>query len=54
MCSLNSFSAMRKLTMDYCMPTKILIEDVLFIGMVKAKYLNLDEVERELSRGFRN
>ncbi len=28
----NSFSAMQKLTMDYRMPTKILIEDVLSIG----------------------
>lgn len=31
----NSFSAMQKLTMDYRMPTKILIEDVLAIGTVK-------------------
>ena len=31
----NSFSAMQKLTMDYRMPTKILIEDVLSIGTVK-------------------
>ena len=31
----NSFSAMQKLTMDYRMPTRILIEDVLSIGTVK-------------------
>lgn len=31
----NSFSAMQKLTMDYRLPTKILIEDVLAIGTVK-------------------
>ena len=74
----NSFSAMQKLTMDYRMPTKILIEDVLSIGTVKddtisqrlqkfysdttlvrllsdveAKYPNLDEVEKGLSKGFR-
>ena len=67
-----------KLTMDYRMPTKILIEDVLSIGTVKddtisqrlqkfysdttlvrllsdveAKYPNLDEVEKGLSKGFR-
>ena len=74
----NSFSAMQKLTMDYRMPTKILIEDILSIGTVKddtisqrlqkfysdttlvrllsdveAKYPNLDEVEKGLSKGFR-
>ena len=73
-----AFSAMQKLTMDYRMPTKILIEDVLSIGTVKddtisqrlqkfysdttlvrllsdveAKYSNLDEVEKGLSKGFR-
>lgn len=30
----NSFSAMQKITMDYQLPTKILIEDVLAIGTV--------------------
>ena len=74
----NSFSAMQKLTMDYRMPTKILIEDVLAIGTVKddtiaqrlqkfysdttlirlmedveAKFPNLEEVERGLTKGFK-
>ena len=74
----NSFSAMQKLTMDYRMPTKILIEDVLAIGTVKddtiaqrlqkfysdttlirlmedveAKFPNLEEVEKGLTKGFK-
>ena len=74
----NSFSALQKLTMDYRLPTKVLIEDVLAIGTVKddtisqrlqkfysdstlirlvrdveAKYPNLDNVEKELTNGFR-
>lgn len=74
----NSFSAMQKLTMDYRMPTKILIEDVLAIGTVKddtiaqrlqkfysdttlirlmedveAKFSNLEEVEKGLTKGFK-
>ena len=74
----NSFSAMQKLTMDYRMPTKILIEDVLAIGTVKddtiaqrlqkfysdttlirlmgdveAKFPDLEEVEKGLTKGFK-
>lgn len=74
----NSFSALQKLTMDYRLPTKVLIEDVLAIGTVKddtisqrlqkfysdstlvrlvsdveAKYPNLDNLEKELTKGFR-
>ena len=74
----NSFSALQKLTMDYRLPTKVLIEDVLAIGTVKddtisqrlqkfysdstlvrlvrdveVKYPNLDNVEKELTKGFR-
>lgn len=74
----NSFSAMQKLNMEYRQPTKILIEDVLAIGVVgddtisqklqkfysdttllrlladvEAKYPNLEQVEKELTHGFR-
>ncbi len=69
---------MQKLTMDYRMPTKILIEDVLSIGTVKddtisqrlqkfysyttlvrlsdveAKYPNLDEVKKDLTKDSGN
>ncbi len=73
----NSFSALRKLMMDYPQPTKILIEDILNIGRVEddtilqrlqhfysdttlvrltndveAKFPNLDEVEKDLEKGF--
>lgn len=74
----NSFSALQKLTMDYRLPTKVLIEDVLAIGTVKddtisqrlqkfysdttlvrlmrdveVKFPNLDNLEKELTKGFR-
>lgn len=43
----NSFSAMQKLTMDYRMPTKILIEDVLAIGTVRE-----DTIARRLQKFY--
>ena len=48
----NSFSAMQKLTMDYRMPTKILIEDVLSIGTVKDDTIS-QRLEKGLNKGFR-
>lgn len=75
----NSFSALQKMNTEYMQPTKILIEDVLNIGLVSddkiidrlkiyysdttlvrlmtdvvEKYPDLEEVEKGLTKGFRN
>ena len=57
--SLNSFSALQKMSTDYPQETKFLIEDVLAIGSVSddninlRKFLRMDGVERDFSRAFK-